>query len=127
MVRSNRVLSSLSASLLASRNLLERFFVVLGVLLLSANVAFTQSGTTSLRGTVVDQSGGAIADAAVALSSSEMGVNLATHTDKNGFYQFQEVRPGSYDLTVTAQGFATSRQARLVLLVATPTTYDVRL
>src|SRR5215472_15577225 len=104
MVRSNRVLLSLSAILLAFRNLLGRSFVVLTMLLLSVNVAFTQSGTTSLRGTVVDQSGGAIADAAVSLSSTEIGVNLAAHTDKNGFYQFQEVRPGSYDLVITAQG-----------------------
>ena len=56
-----------------------------------------------------------------------MGVNLSAHTDKNGFYQFQEVRPGSYDLTITAQGFATFKQSHLVLLVATPTTNDIQL
>jgi hypothetical protein len=90
-------------------------------------LAFGQAGSTSLRGTVLDPQGGAVPDAQVTLSSSEIGVTLAAHADKNGFYQFLDLRPATYSLSVTAPGFATFKQSGLVLLVSTPTTSDIRL
>jgi len=47
--------------------------------------------------------------------------------DKAGYYQFQEVRPATYVLTVTAPGFATLKKSGLSLLVSTPATSDVQL
>ena len=96
-------------------------------LLLSPYLSWAQSGTSSLRGTVTDQSGAVVPNAVVTLSSPDIGVNLTTSTDKNGFYQFQEVRPATYMLTVAAQGFANFKQTGLVLLVSTPASSDVQL
>jgi len=111
-----------------TRNLPERLFLALILLLSSfATSTFAQSGTTSLRGTVSDSSGGVVPGASVNLASPEIGVNLTTQTDKNGFYQFQEVRPATYVLTVSASGFAPYKQSGLVLLVSTPATSDVLL
>src|SRR5208282_2353057 len=48
-------------------------------------------------------------------------------TDKNGLYQFQDVRPATYVLTVSAAGFATYKLNGVVLLVSTPATNDIKL
>ena len=110
-----------------SRNLPERSFFVLILLLSCVTLTFAQSGTTTLRGTVTDTSGAVVPGAAVNLASAEIGVNLSGETDKDGAYQFREVRPSTYMLTVTAPGFAPFKQSGLVLLVSTPATSDVQL
>ena len=110
-----------------SRNLPERSFFVLILLLSCVTLTFAQSGTTTLRGTVTDTSGAVVPGAAVNLASAEIGVNLSGETDKDGAYQFREVRPSTYVLTVTAPGFAPFKQSGLVLLVSTPATSDVQL
>src|SRR6267143_5874510 len=110
-----------------TRNLPERCICVLILLLSAVTLTYAQSGTSSLRGTVTDPAGAIVPDATITLSSAEIAVNLTTQTDKNGFYQFQAVRPATYALTVTATGFAIFKQSGLELLVSTPATSDVKL
>src|SRR5258708_26031490 len=110
-----------------TRNLPGRCICVLILLLSAVALTFAQSGTTSLRGTVTDPAGAVVPDATITLSSAEIAVNLTTQTDKNGFYQFQAVRPSTYALTVTATGFAIFKQSGLELLVSTPAPSDVKL
>jgi hypothetical protein len=110
---------------------LNNFWKISSVLIL-AFVAVTgalsaQTGTTSLRGTVTDPKGASVPDATITLSNSDINVTLSTKTDKDGAYQFLEVRPATYLLTVEAPGFATVKQTGLVLLVSTPRTQDIKL
>jgi Carboxypeptidase regulatory-like domain len=107
----------------SGRNLFLAFFLVLFV----TSFSWAQNGTTSLRGTILDPNGAVVPDAVVTLNSAEIGLTLTAHSDKNGFYQFQDVRPATYNLNVTAAGFATFKQTGLVLLVSTPATSDVKL
>ena len=100
---------------------------VLYVLVFQCPAVFAQAGSASLHGTVTDPKGAVVPNAEVTLMDSEMGITLSTHTDKSGVYQFKEVRPAKYVLTIKAAGFATLRQSGLELLVATPTTNDVTL
>jgi hypothetical protein len=110
------------------RSISRRFIAVTLLSLFAfASLALAQSATTSLRGTVTDPAGAVVPGASISLTSSEIGVNLTATTDKNGFYQFQEVRPATYVLKVSSQGFADFVQSGLVLLVATPATSDVQL
>jgi len=104
------------------------FVAVLSLyIFLGMSVVSAQTGNTSVHGTVTDPKGSTVAGAKVTLSNSELGINLETTTNKDGVYQFVEIRPGTYILTVTASGFATVRQTGLQLLVATPTTGDIQL
>jgi hypothetical protein len=106
----------------------RRLFILLAIILLAcAGIARGQSGTASLHGTVTDPKGASVPDAVVTLTNGEMGVTLTAHTDKNGSYQFLELHPATYILTVSAHGFSTVRQSGLVLLVATPTSDDIRM
>ena len=90
----------------------KRFLVpvTLGLFMLPIASMFGQTGTTSLRGTVTDPKAAAVGGATVVISSPEIGVTLTTKTDRDGLYQFLEVRPSTYTLTVTAAGFQTLRQ-----------------
>src|ERR1700751_2590877 len=97
------------------------------VFLFLCSISFAQTGSTSLRGTVTDTNGASVPDARVTITSEAIGVSLTTKTDRDGAYQFLEVRPATYVLTVEAQGFATLKQTDLVLLVSTPSTNDIKL
>jgi hypothetical protein len=97
-------------------------YILVGVSIVSA-----QTGNTSVHGTITDPKGSTVPGAKVSLTNSQLGINLETTTNKDGVYQFVEIRPGTYELTVAASGFATVHQANLQLLVATPTTSDIQL
>ncbi len=108
-------------------NRVYSLFCMVIILLSCAVSGFAQTGSTSLRGTIEDPNGSVIPAAQVTLASPEIGVSLNTQTDKNGFYQFQDVRPATYVLTVSATGFATYKQNGVVLLVSTPATNDIKM
>src|SRR5579872_981404 len=83
-----------------------------GALVLAALVLFlsafssSQTGTASLHGTISDPEGAVIPAATAILSNPATGFSRATKTDDNGFYQFRQVPPGTYTLTVSKTGFA---------------------
>jgi hypothetical protein len=107
----------------ATRHIVSAFFIS-GIF---AVLAFAQSGTTSLRGTILDPNGSVVPDAEITLSSPDIGVTLKTHSDKNGAYRFNDVRPATYTLSVSAPGFANYKQNGLLLQVSLPATSDVQL
>ena len=86
-----------------------------------------QTSSTSLQGTVTDQSGGAIAGATVTLVNSESKTERMVICDAQGGYRFLLLPPGTYTLTVSAKGFARYEQTDLQLLVNTPATVNVQL
>ncbi len=94
------------------------------ILLIFALPLFSQTATTSLRGSVVDKSGGAVTGATVTLTNSELGVSRSTATSSTGAYEFVSLKPGKYDLEVEATGFRKFQQKGVELLINTPTTLN---
>jgi len=109
----------------ASWILLRTFAAVLALLIMG-NCAKGQA-TTSVRGTVIDPSGKAVAGATVELANSESKTERTTTSGDQGEYQFLFVPPGTYRLAVTASGFRHYEQTDLQLLVNTPATANVQL
>jgi len=101
------------------------FFVV--VLLLVANLTFAQTGTTSLRGVVLDKSGASIADAKVTIVNNAQATTRDLTTKSTGEYEFLALTPGTYNLTVEKDGFRKYQQANIQLLVNSPTAINVTL
>ena len=101
-------------------------FVCVGALLLLPRHAWAQA-TTSLRGTIADQSGGVIPKAKVTLKSPSTGLSRTTLSAPDGTYEFLQLLPGSYQLAVEKSGFQTYEQNDLELLVRTPATQNVTL
>ena len=81
----------------------------------SAHFAFAQSATTSLHGTISDSKGLVVAGATVTLNNPATGFSRTVKTDDQGSYQFLEVPPSTYIMTVTAAGFATTKRENVVL------------
>jgi hypothetical protein len=107
---------------------LQRFALLLPLSLLTfSNFAFSQTSSTSLRGTISDPSGQGIAGATVTLRNMESGMERSLATDTEGSYQFQQLPAGSYMMTVIGQGFSRYERKDLVLLVNTPATANVQL
>jgi hypothetical protein len=86
-------------------------FVVAAVLLAASTLAFSQSATTSLRGTVFDPKGAVVSGATLTITNSATGFSRTTKSDSQGGYQFLEMPPAKYDLAVDASGFGTLRQS----------------
>src|SRR5215831_2532398 len=108
-------------------SLRRRIIFTIFALLLVALPMPAQTGNSLLRGTEVDPKGASIPDASVTIANPELGITLTAKTDKDGAYQFLEVRPATYTLSVSAAGFANYKQSGLVLLVGTPTTNNVNM
>jgi hypothetical protein len=83
--------------------------------------------TTSLGGQVTDGGGASVAGAKVKLTRTSTTTVRETTTNKSGEYQFSQVTPGRYELTVVSQGFATAKETAIDLLVSQPATLNISL
>jgi hypothetical protein len=97
------------------------FFVLLGALV------YGQTGTTSLRGTVADAHGAVLPNASVSITDPQTGYSRTVKTDGQGVYQFLQLPPATYTVTVTATGFAVIKRAGVQLLVSVPSTLNFTL
>ncbi len=99
--------------------------VMLLCILFTCTLAFGQA-TTSLRGTVKDPSGAVIPNATVTITDPSVDKTLSATTNGEGVYQFPQITPAKYLITVTAQGLG-SQSKTAELLVNQPATVDFSL
>ena len=104
-----------------------RSFLFAVTALLFASSSFAQTGTTSLRGTVLDKSGASVAGAKVSLDNPSQAVHREMVSGTNGEYEFLALPPGTYMLRVESQNFRRYEQKNIQLLVNVPTTQNVAL
>jgi len=83
--------------------------------------------SSSLHGVITDAQSAVIPGAVVALSSASTGVSRQVVSDNTGAYQFLQVPPGEYTLSVTKPGFSKATQEHVVLQINTPETLNVQL
>jgi hypothetical protein len=76
----------------------------MAALLIWAGSVAAQQGTATLRGTVTDPSGGAVAGVTVTVTSSSGQTNTAT-TNATGAYEVRGLDGGSYQVSAQAAGF----------------------
>jgi len=81
----------------------------------------------NVTGTVTDPSGASVPDATVTLTDIATHIELTTRTNSDGLYVFHNVNVGTYDLTVTKTGFATSRVTGQQVTTGTTLTLNVTL
>ena len=87
--------------------------IVLALLLSSMGLPrlFAQSDLASIRGSVQDQSGAVIPGISVHLSSTDTGVNWTDVTDASGYFHFEALIRGNYQVKVSAPGFQSVMQS----------------
>src|SRR3954465_16068671 len=102
---------------------------VLGALVLYALVCVpvaAQTGTSSLRGTVMDPQGNAIAGANVTLTNTDKNFTRTQVTNESGGFGFNTGPPCPYRVEIEAPGFKKS-VAMATTLVDTPLDLDMRM
>lgn len=108
------------------RSILSRSFVLIMLALFCQLSALAQGTTGSIAGTVVDQSGATVPNAAVTIRS-ESGQEFNVNTDENGAFRVPALGTGFYTVTVTASNFKKVVVSGVKVDVGTPTTVDVPL
>src|SRR5579872_279436 len=101
-------------------------FSRLCVLVVSTISAYGQA-TTSVRGRITDPSGAAIPSAQVQLTRPDTNFSRHTEVNNEGVYEFLQLPPGTYALSVSAAGFVTAERKDLALQVNLPATVDFQL
>jgi len=86
------------------------------LLYLGAAPRSSAQSTGTLRGTVTDQSGAAVANASVAATESNTGISRSVATNESGIFVFPNLPVGVYSLKISAPGFATQNRPALELL-----------
>src|ERR1700687_5692925 len=74
------------------------------------------SGAT-LSGVVTDLSGALVANAAITISNTDTGPSRNLTSNGEGFYSAPNLKPGNYEVKVSAKGFSTTLQKGIVLTV----------
>src|ERR1044071_9221403 len=85
------------------------------VVLAGAGPLRAQTTSASVSGSVSDAQGGLLPGATVTLTSRTQGNSLTATTDSEGRFVFAVVRPDTYTLRVTMQGFKTLERTNVVV------------
>src|SRR6266403_1632103 len=89
---------------------------VLALFLGSAFTARAQVTSADVRGTIMDEQGGAVAGADVTITNAT-GLTRSTKSGSDGAYSFTELPLGTYNIHVTHAGFKAETQTGIVLHV----------
>ena len=104
----------------------SRVVSLLFLVLACSAVLVAQTATTSLRGTVTDPKGAVVQGATITLGNAATGYSRTAKSGSDGVYQFLEVPPATYTLTINASGFAVVKQDKVTLQVSQPATLDIQ-
>ena len=92
-------------SLKAIKPTIYAAIAILAAVVLLSNSAYSQSETATMLGTIRDANSAVLQGANVNLKNNATGISSVTTTDANGDYQFVNIRVGTYQITVEANGF----------------------
>ena len=98
--------------------------VVCLVFLVYAPFTHAQSTSASVSGAIADAQGGVLPGVTVTLTSRSQGTAMTATTDDQGRFVFQIVRPDTYTLQATLQGFKTLQRSNVVVNAADNDTVD---
>ncbi len=111
-----------------SKRSLFGFGLLLCLFALVPSALLSQSSSTgTVAGTVTDPSGAAVAAATVTLTDKATNIPRTASTNENGRYILVDVPAGTYDVTVSKQGFRISRLNDQTVNVGTALTLNVAL
>ena len=106
--------------------LLSLFCLVLGLAYSSSSLQ-GQTGSATLSGTVVDQTGARIPGAAIEITNDKSHDARKAKSNSDGIYNFSSLPPGTYTMTIECKGFSTEHRTGVVLHPADTRNLDLQL
>jgi len=97
------------------------------VLAVSPFPLFAQVTGATLSGTITDASGAVLPGAQVIITNLSTAVTRKSLTQSDGFYSAPNLPPGSYEVTASAQGFATVTRKGITLNVGGNQIIDIQM
>ena len=94
---------------------------------LSVTPLLAQVDSGSITGTVTDPSGAVVGNAKVTLTNEGTGASLTAITGSDGLYNFSPVKIGTYTVSVSAPGFQTTTQRKIVVNVSSAVLTNIAL
>ena len=88
--------------------------------------AFAQTDTGTIVGTVTDPTGAVVTGAAVTVTHTATGAKRTTTTSSTGTYTVTDLPPGTYEILISASGFAEQKQ-NVVVTIASQTSLASKL
>jgi Carboxypeptidase regulatory-like domain len=98
-----------------------------GFLLLTPQTRAQSTTDGAIGGTVTDQSGAVIPNAAVSATNLGIGMKSGATTDGNGRYLVTHLRPGVYSVEISSSGFAAYKATNVTVEVGRVTSIDATL
>src|SRR5262249_10680120 len=95
--------------------------------LFSGHLYAQATASATLQGTVADQSGAVVPKAQVKVASIETGLTRETTSNDAGIYKFELLPAGTYEVRVSAKGFATAVFNKVDVSVSKTTTINATL
>ena len=84
--------------------------ILFTVIVLIPTGAWSQGETTSaIQGQARDATGAVVPGATVTITSQETGLKRSAKTNQSGWFNFPQLKPGTYSVTVEAAGFESQR------------------
>lgn len=105
----------------------SRFLVRMACLFGMSMLLRGQAITGDLTVNVVDPNGATVSGAQLLLTSQQAGTTLAGQSNATGSFTYNQLRPGSYTLKVTAKGFQDQVVNDLTIQLAQRTSIDVKM
>src|SRR5580700_2436940 len=93
----------------------------------TANAFAQATATATLQGTVTDKTAALVPGAEVTISSKSTGFERVEKSNNDGFYVFNLLPAGIYEVRVGVKGFATALYQNVELFVGRTTTIDAQL
>src|SRR5512144_3246278 len=105
----------------AGMKLFSKFLSAIMLIAVLACIGYAQGGvSSSLIGTVVDQSGGVIPGADVLVKNDATGADFKAITNESGMFSIPSLNPGIYTASVTMPSFKKAEVKNITLVAGTP-------
>ncbi|MDT5121378.1 MAG: hypothetical protein QOC96_860 [Acidobacteriota bacterium] len=87
--------------------------------------AYGQTNKGTIKGTVTDQNGGIVQNAAVTITNVATNAERTVSTGDNGTYEFPLLDPGTYKLTIKAPTFPDTTRDNIIVQTASTQVVDI--
>jgi hypothetical protein len=104
-----------------------RFFIFAALLFFACYSLSAQTNNGGITGTILDSSGGAVADAEVVATGVESHTVYTTTSTSTGAYRFSNLVLGTYNIAVTSKGFKTAQVTGVVVEINSVSSLDITL